>query len=520
MTARTPKASTPQLLITPRKNALVEGEDAVVEALVRLQAPPAPAPEPEAAPTRPPLDLAIVIDRSGSMSGHPLSEAKRCAAMIVDRLSPDDRIGVVDFGSDVAVTWASAPVTDREAVKAAIASIACDGMTALHGGWLKGAEMIAPRVAAGSISRVLLLSDGGANVGLSRSEEIAPQAAQLAAAGVSTSTYGLGAGFDERLMAELATAGGGRAYYGKTADDLMEPFEEEFDLMSATCARDVRLSISPSAGVIVEALNEYPRDGAAWRLPDLAFEGEVWMLVRATIAEEHVRALDGGVIFEATVKAADLDRRPLPIEPARLILEARPAAAVAALAEDAIVARRVGEIEAARIQREAREAAERNDWAAVDARLVECRALAADNAYIAGGLPSLEALARRRDRARFSKEAYFKAMKMRSRMASHVEAAEFDPDAELSRPAYVRRKPEEGAAFRPRPGAETGDGEEPTRPGAIGDMSEEELLRALQGDAGDAPAPDARPAGPREEIRREIEARIREGRRRGERKAG
>ena len=116
-------------------------------------------------PRRPPLNLALVIDKSGSMRGRPLHEAKRCADMVVDRLSASDRLAIVAYDNSVEVVLPSAPVEDRSRFKQAIASIREGGMTNLHGGWHAGATEVARSIRAEGVARVLLLSDGQANEG-------------------------------------------------------------------------------------------------------------------------------------------------------------------------------------------------------------------------------------------------------------------------------------------------------------------------------------------------------------------
>jgi Ca-activated chloride channel family protein len=219
----------PTVLMTPRRPALLSGEHNTVDLLLRMQVPS----QPETAYERPPLNLAIVLDRSRSMSGRPLAEAKRCAVMIVDRLGPRDRAALVVYDRDVAVLVPTMRIMDKTAFHAAIAAIEAGRMTNLHGGWLKGAELLAPVAQCNATTRVLLLSDGQANAGLTDVEMIARQCAGLAGVGITTSTYGLGEGFNEDLMIRMANAGHGNAYYGETAEDLKDPFAEEFELLAA-----------------------------------------------------------------------------------------------------------------------------------------------------------------------------------------------------------------------------------------------------------------------------------------------
>ena len=272
--------TTPTLIITPRRPALLAGHDNELDVLVRVQAPDAPAELPQRAP----LHLALVIDRSGSMSGQPLDEAKRCAEFVMDGLQPTDRLSVVAYDNEVRTLVPTTPLHDKESVRRAIRAIDSGGSTDLHGGWFRGAETLAPHATDGTTSRVILLSDGCANHGLVEPDQIYAQCADFARAGVSTSTYGLGDGFNEELMIGMARHGQGSSYYGRTAEDLMDPFREEFELLNALCAKRLRLSVEPAPGVKAKVLNDYVlTDNEGWALPDLAFGGEAWAVVRLRV---------------------------------------------------------------------------------------------------------------------------------------------------------------------------------------------------------------------------------------------
>ena len=160
---------------------------------------------------------------------------------------------------------ASRAADDKDVFHAALRAIESRGNTALHTGWLAGAEQAARHQNGRILSRVLLLSDGCANAGLCDISAIATHCAEMADAGVGTSTYGLGAHFNEELMTAMARAGQGNAYYGSTAEDLMDPFRQEFDLMSALCARGLRLAFTCTPGVGIEIVNGYRTDAHAAR---------------------------------------------------------------------------------------------------------------------------------------------------------------------------------------------------------------------------------------------------------------
>lgn len=195
--------TTPTLLITPRRAALLAPHDNELDVLVRVQAPQAPA----ELPKRQPLHLALVIDRSGSMAGQPLEQAKRCAEFVLDGLLPTDRLSVVAYDDEAQTLVPAVELRDKDAVRRAIRQIDEGGRTNLHGGWLQGAETLAPHTHDRLTSRVILLSDGCANRGITEHDPIYAQCAELARAGVTTSTYGLGRSFNEELMIGMARHG-------------------------------------------------------------------------------------------------------------------------------------------------------------------------------------------------------------------------------------------------------------------------------------------------------------------------
>lgn len=457
-------APLPALIVTPRRSALLAGHDNTLDVLVGVQAPDASITA--ATVGRQPLQLSLVIDRSGSMSGQPLEEARRCAEFVLDGLQPTDRLAVVAYDDNVHTVFPAAPIGDtREAIRAAIRRIDSGGSTDLHGGWLAGVQALVPQAGPHAVSRVILLSDGCANAGLCDPHAIWTQCREVAAAGIGTSTYGLGRAFNEELMIGMARTGHGRSYYGETAEDLIDPFREEFELMNAACARRLKLQVvAPGTGIRARMLNDYaPAEDGCWWLPDLAFSGEAWAVLRlkvpagvlASPAASSPDRADGHVhVISVAVRYQGADGEPRAIQPVELALPVLSAAAFAAVAEDALVVRRVGELEAADLQRKAREAAMRGDWQGVGSLLQRAEKLGADNPWIAAVVGELRGLVQRRDGAMFAKQSAYGSLRMSTRLAARAEPRDLD-DA-VPQPTYLRRKANPGKGEGPpasRPGA-------------------------------------------------------------------
>lgn len=429
--------NTPKLIITPRRPAILADFPGTVDVLVRVQAPDMPA---GAQPQRSPLHLALVIDRSGSMAGQPLAEARRAAALVVDGLAAQDRASLVAYDDDVNTLVPLTGMADKATLKRAIERIDSGGSTNLHGGWIGGAESLAAATAAGVVSRVILLSDGCANKGITQPETIYAQCRELAAAGVTTSTYGLGRHFNEDLMIGMSRAGQGNSYYGQTAEDLMDPFREEFALLNALYGRRLVLEVETAESVRGEVLNGYePVGDAGWQLPDLAYGAEAWALVRLTVSGRPATA-DPVALMSASVRYVDLGGEPRAVQPVPLALPAVSAAAYGSVLEDELVARRAGELEAARLQQEARAAAQRRDWASVDGFVAQTRALGDANPWLGDVAGELGALARSRDELMFIKETAYSSARMSTRLAPSAESL----DSRAAGPSYLRRKRSQG----------------------------------------------------------------------------
>lgn len=440
---KTQAASSPfKLLLSSDRAAVVAGTDHTLTVLVRLQA---PEPPPNAQP-RQPLHLALVLDRSGSMAGEPMQEARNCARYVVDNLAPNDWATVIAFDDEVECVAPLGPVGDKLALRAAIASIDTAGSTNLHGGWLTGAEQLMLGIAEPGVHRVILLSDGNANAGETELEAIAGQCRDRARSGISTSTYGLGRDFNEDLMLAMAKAGRGNAYYGETAADLADPFQSEFALLTSLCARGLVIKVNAPAEVGVTMLNDCePVEGEvhAWKLPDIAFGSEAWSLLQLVIpATLSAASSPMQLPLSIAVQAAQSGSTPLFMMSTLPALPVVTADAWAALSPDELVARRMLEVAAGDLLEAVRTALGDGDWAAAEALLTQAETRFGENPWTLEIIATVRRLVNKRDDRMARKEAAYARAFASGRLAFPGERP--DRAGEEDIPSFLRRKGEQG----------------------------------------------------------------------------
>ncbi len=206
------------------------------------------------APKRPPVNVAFVLDRSGSMGGSKLALAKYAVERALTGLTAKDRFAVVTYDDRIETVVSSCLATPANKTKALLRlqDIDARGSTHLHGGWTAGADALKQHATADGVNRCLLLTDGLANVGLTDPAQLAAFAADLRASGIGTSTFGVGQDFDETLLTSIADAGGGHFYFIERPEQIPDFMTSELGELLDTVAREVTIEIKHALELEVE----------------------------------------------------------------------------------------------------------------------------------------------------------------------------------------------------------------------------------------------------------------------------
>ncbi len=240
-----------------------------VALLIRIVAPP---PSGEQSTRRAPIDVAFVLDRSGSMAGDKLALVKEAVSVALEHLSDDDRAALVIYDHEVATLQTLAATTPRvkAAMRLALHGIDSGGSTNLAGGWLTGCEELTREMGAGNdrvrIRRTLLLTDGLANVGMTSTEELTKHAHELRRRGIATTTLGVGLDFDEDLLAGMAEAGGGNFQFIGHPSELRGFFERELGELLTVVATGLTLSLTLPSGVRAHLISAFPSERQGKRI--------------------------------------------------------------------------------------------------------------------------------------------------------------------------------------------------------------------------------------------------------------
>ena len=427
----------PTIIVSPLK-AAIPAQGGHLDLLVRVQAPDLPT---DKVVEHTPKRLALVVDRSGSMQGKPLREALRCVMHIASHLTPKDQLSLVVYDDQVEVMVPLSDVSSVTAIQQAVDMVHSGGSTDLFSGWLKGAEQLEGGTAR-AVSRVILLSDGQANHGKTQISDIEPHCRAWLEKGVSTTTVGLGRGFNEDLMIAMADAGGGQQYYGQTAEDLYDSFDQELSLLQAMYLRGIALKLIPAPGVIVEMLSVAPQhpDGT-YKMNDLAWGAETWVGVRLHISPTAPGTLRD--LLAVSITGTDLQGHTLSQSGAMLQLPAVEQTSFLAMQADELVERRLLEAEFGKASDELRQLARRGNRLDTMRKLAEMDERFGEHPWLKVKMEQMRRLAEE-DMMMMIKEASFSAMRMSKSLASKSEVMFCMDETESNMPSFLRKKETEG----------------------------------------------------------------------------
>ncbi len=192
------------------------------------------------------------------MAGQSLRYAIKAAQQLVESLTADDIVSVVIYDDQPETILPPQTVEDKAAIGKQIGRIRAGGCTNLSGGWLMGCDCVKSRQTSDRLNRVLLLTDGQANMGITDPKVLTKTAQNQAETGIITTTLGFGSYFNEDLLISIADAAGGNFYFIQSPDDVAQVFRIELESLTAVVAQNLTVKLQPETGVeITEVLNNY-----------------------------------------------------------------------------------------------------------------------------------------------------------------------------------------------------------------------------------------------------------------------
>ena len=256
----------------------------------------------EAGGNRLPLNLGFVIDRSGSMGGEKLDYTKQAVQYAINHFTPRDIASLTVYDNEVQVLYPAKAVEFKDEFKGVVSRIFPGGMTNLSGGLIKGYREVAKNIKPEQVNRVLLLTDGLANEGITDPDKLCAKTAGMKKAGVTVTTLGVGDDFDEDLLTRMAEQSGGNYYFIDSTDHIPSIFAQELESLLSVVAQNVKVSFQCSDAVEVTKVWNYPPSGDRLLeidLPDL-FSADRKIIV----LELQVRGSAMGTVPLGTVSLA------------------------------------------------------------------------------------------------------------------------------------------------------------------------------------------------------------------------
>lgn len=205
-----------------------------------------------------PLNLALVIDKSGSMAdSDKMSRVKESLRTLIGKLRPEDIISIVVFDTDAQVLFPANRIGDGYELRRAIDCIEPDGSTNLHAGLMLGYREALKNFRKDATNRVILLTDGIANVGVVEPNKIASASSEFNGQGLDLSTIGVGLDLNNDLLRTLAKSGRGLYHFVSDNQDIEKVFVEEVQSLISSVAKKVEVSIDYDSNLQIEKIYGY-----------------------------------------------------------------------------------------------------------------------------------------------------------------------------------------------------------------------------------------------------------------------
>ncbi|HLK16491.1 MAG TPA: VWA domain-containing protein [Fimbriimonadaceae bacterium] len=203
--------------------------------------------------TRTPLNLCLVIDRSGSMEGPPLDYVKQACTYVVDMMGPNDVLSIVTFEETVDVLMPPQRVTNKQLIKDGIQRLMPGNTTNLYDGLLLGAQQVMASPDPGRATRLVVLTDGDPTAGIKDFTALVAHAGEIKERGITSTFLGFGPDYNEELLHAMAKRAGGNYYYIPRPELIPEVFRTELEKLMTIVARNLQLEVKTARWVTMRA---------------------------------------------------------------------------------------------------------------------------------------------------------------------------------------------------------------------------------------------------------------------------
>ncbi len=245
--------------------------------------------------SRLPLNISLVIDRSASMEEeHKIDYTKKAAMFLIDNLTQRDFLSIVTYSNDVEVISPAAPVKGKNFLRHKVEQIVTSGTTNLSGGLSEGYEQALKNYSKDFINRVIIISDGLANVGITEDDVLFSLAKNYQKHGISTTSLGVGTDFNENLMLGFSEYGFGNYYFIKNPEKVPEIFKQELKQLLAVIAQNITIELytDPAVSVVNTFNSGYEPEtisegGLRFNLKDISFGEQKVILIELKLPEHR-----------------------------------------------------------------------------------------------------------------------------------------------------------------------------------------------------------------------------------------